>query len=65
MEIYHAGNVLPAPANDQFACVILLDSSDKPIVESLQVLAAFHWHSFLMICLLAVLLHFADQISAG
>ncbi len=50
MEIDHAGNVLPAPANDLFAC-------DKPIVESLQVLAAFHWHNFLMICLPAVLLH--------
>ena len=57
MEIDHAGNVLPAPANHLFACVILLNSSDKPIVESLQVLAAFHWHSFSMIFLPAVLLH--------
>jgi len=57
MEIDHAGNVLPTPANDLLACGILLDSRDKPIVESLQVLAAFHWHSFLMICPLAVLLH--------
>ncbi len=62
MEIDHAGNVLPAPANDLFARVILLDPSDKPIVESLQVLAAFHWHGFLMIRLPAVLLHLQIKI---
>jgi len=62
MEIDHAGNVLPAPANHLFACVVLLDSGDKPIIESLQVLAAFHWHSFLVICLLAVLLHLQIKI---
>ena len=62
MELDHAGNVLPALANDLFARVILLDSSDQRIVESLQVLAAFHWHSFSMICLLAVLLHSQIEI---
>ena len=56
MEIDHAGNVLPAPANHLFACVVLLDSGDKPIIESLQVLAAFHWHSFSMVRLPAVFL---------
>ena len=57
MEIDHTGNVLPASADLLFACGVLFDSNHKPIIESLQILAALHWYSFLMICLLAVLLH--------
>ena len=56
MKIDHAGNVLPASANNLSTCVILLDSDHKPVIEGLQLLAAFDWHSIQVVCLPTVLL---------
>ena len=63
MEVYHGGNVLPASANHSCACCILANTDHKPVIEGLQLLAARHWYSILVVLLLAVLLQCTQRVS--
>ncbi len=63
MEVNHGSNMLPASANHSFTCGVLPDSDHKPVIESLQLLAACHWHSILMIFLPTIFLHLQTEVS--